>query len=53
MTESGKATQDKISVALERFNKEFTRMESNFNRLYVQLNTVSQFINNQKRLFRK
>lgn len=48
-----KEIEDNIAVALERFNREFERMEKNFQQLQRQSNTISRFINNQRQLFRK
>lgn len=48
-----KESQDNIAVALERFNKEFQRMERSFERINAQFQKISVFINNQRRLFRK
>ena len=42
-----------LETALERFNKEFQRMEVNFERLLEQQKKISKFITHQKNLFKK
>ena len=41
-----------LETTIERFNKEFQRMESNFEKFLQRYKKVSEFINLQKSIFK-
>lgn len=53
MESNNKGSQEDILVALTRFNREFQRMERNFDALAKQTQKISMFIEHQKRLLKK